>query len=57
MNEPGWDLILLILDTQGIEERLRELERKYRLRPSELRRLVRKGNIEQRLELVEWLGL
>ena len=51
------DLILLIADIQGIEERLREFERKYRLRSSELYRLVKAGKIKQRLELLEWLGL
>jgi len=51
------DLILLILDMQGIEDRLREFERRYRLRSSEFYRLVKQGKIEQRLELVEWLGL
>lgn len=51
------DLILLILDMQGIEDHLREFERKYRLRSSEFYRLVQQGKIEQRLELIEWLGL
>jgi hypothetical protein len=51
------DLILLILDMQGIEDRLREFERKYRLRSNEFYRLVQAGKIEQRLELIEWLGL
>jgi len=51
------DLILLITDIQGIEERLRGFERKYRLRSSEFYRLVKAGKIEQRLELLEWLGL
>ncbi len=51
------DLILLILDMQGIEDHLREFERKYRLRSSEFYRLVKAGKIEQRLELIEWLGL
>jgi len=51
------DLILLILDLQGIEDRLREFERKYRLRSNEFYRLVRAGRIAQRLELIEWLGL
>ena len=51
------DLILLILDIQGIEDRLREFERKYRLRSSEFYRLVKAGKIEQRLDLLEWLGL
>ena len=51
------DLILLILDMQGIEDHLREFERKYRLRSSEFYRLVQAGKIEQRLELIEWLGL
>ncbi len=51
------DLILLILDIQGIEDRLREFERKYRLRSSEFYRLVKAGKIGQRLDLLEWLGL
>lgn len=51
------DLILLITDIQGIDERLREFERKYRLRSSEFYRLVKAGKIEQRLELLECLGL
>ncbi len=51
------DLILLIMDIQGIEDRLREFERKYRLRSDEFYRLVHEGKIEQRLELIEWLGL
>jgi hypothetical protein len=51
------DLILLITDIQAIEERLREFERKYRLRSSEFYRLVKAGKIEQRLDLLEWLGL
>jgi len=54
---PSKDLILLILDMQGIEDRLREFERKYRLRSSEFYRLVQAGKIQQRLELIEWLGL
>jgi hypothetical protein len=57
MAERSKDLILLILDMQGIEDRLREFERKYRLRSSEFYRLVQEGRIEQRLELIEWLGL
>jgi hypothetical protein len=57
MSEQNKDLILLILDMQGIEDRLREFERKYRLRSSTFYRLVKKGKIEQRLELLEWLGL
>jgi hypothetical protein len=57
MGERNKDLILLILDIQGIEDRLREFELKYRLRSSEFYRLVREGKIEQRLELLEWLGL
>ncbi|MFC2045922.1 hypothetical protein ACFLTC_00155 [Chloroflexota bacterium] len=57
MAERNKDLLLLILDMQAIEDRLREFERKYRLRSSEFCRLVREGKIEQRLELVEWLGL
>jgi hypothetical protein len=51
------DLIILIEDIQGIEDRLRDFERKYRLRSSEFYRLVQEGKINQRLELVEWLGL
>jgi hypothetical protein len=51
------DLIILIEDIQGIEDRLRGFERKYRLRSSEFYRLVQEGKINQRLELVEWLGL
>jgi len=51
------DLILLILDIQGIEDRLRGFERKYRLRSNEFYRLVKEGKIEQRLDLLEWLGL
>ncbi|OIO88432.1 MAG: hypothetical protein AUK03_16280 [Anaerolineae bacterium CG2_30_64_16] len=51
------DLILLILDIQGIEDRLRDFERKYRLRSSEFYRLIKEGRIEQRLDLLEWLGL
>jgi len=51
------DLILLIIDMQGIEDRLREFERKYRLRSSEFYQLVKDGKIEQRLELLEWVGL
>jgi hypothetical protein len=57
MTEQNRDLILMILDMQGIEDRLREFERRYRLRSSEFYRLVKSGKIEQRLELVEWLGL
>ena len=57
MGKRDKDLILLILDMQGIEDRLREFERKYRLRSSEFYRLVTEGKIEQRLELLEWLGL
>jgi len=57
MDHQNKDLILLILDMQGIEDRLREFERKYRLRSSEFYRLVQAGKIEQRLELIEWLGL
>jgi hypothetical protein len=57
MSERDKDLILLILDIQGIEDRLREFERKYRLRSKEFYRLVGEGKIEQRLELLEWLGL
>jgi hypothetical protein len=57
MSERDKDLIILILDIQGIEDRLREFERKYRLRSKEFYRLVGEGKIEQRLELIEWLGL
>jgi len=57
MGKQNKDLILLILDMQGIEDRLREFERKYRLRSSEFYRLVQEGKIDQRLELIEWLGL
>jgi hypothetical protein len=57
MSELDKDLILLILDIQGIEDRLREFERRYRLRSSAFYQLVKEGKIEQRLELVEWLGL
>jgi hypothetical protein len=57
MSEQDKDLIILILDIQGIEDRLREFERKYRLRSKEFYRLVGEGKIEQRLELIEWLGL
>ncbi len=51
------DLILLILGIQGIEDRLRGFERKYRLRSNEFHRLVKEGKIKQRLDLLEWLGL
>ncbi len=57
MSKRSKDLILLILDMQGIEDRLREFERKYRLRSSMFYQLVKEGKIEQRLELFEWLGL
>ncbi len=57
MSKRSKDLILLILDMQGIEDRLREFERKYRLRSSVFYQLVKEGKIEQRLELFEWLGL
>jgi hypothetical protein len=57
MGKRDKDLILLILDMQGIEDRLREFERKYRLRSREFYRLAKEGKIEQRLELLEWLGL
>ncbi len=57
MSKREKDLILLILDMQGIEDRLREFERKYRLRSSVFYRLATEGKIEQRLELLEWLGL
>ena len=57
MGKRDKDLILLILDMQGIEDRLREFERKYRLRSKEFYRLAEEGRIEQRLELLEWLGL
>jgi len=57
MGKRDKDLILLILDMQGIEDRLREFERKYRLRSKEFYRLAKEGRIEQRLELLEWLGL
>ena len=53
MTTQDKDLILLILDMQGIEDRLREFERKYRLRSNEFYRLARAGRIEQRLELIE----
>ena len=56
LNTPK-DLIWLILDMQAIEDRLREFERKYRLRSSEFYRPVQVGKIQQRLELLEWLGL
>jgi hypothetical protein len=52
MEQQNKDLILLILDMQGIEDRLREFERKYRLRSSVFYQLVKEGKIEQRLELV-----
>jgi len=57
MGKRDKDLILLILDMQGIEDRLREFERKYRLRSKEFYRLAKEGKIEQRLEWLEWLGL
>jgi hypothetical protein len=57
MNQQNKDLILLILDIQGIENRLREFERKYRLRSNAFYQLVKEGKIEQRLELLEWVGL
>ncbi len=57
MDTQDKDLILLILDMQGIEDRLREFERKYRLRSNEFYRLTQAGRISQRLELIEWLGL
>lgn len=57
MSTQDKDLILLILDMQGIEDRLREFERRYRLRSNEFYRLARAGRIAQRLELIEWLGL
>lgn len=57
MTEQKRDLILMILDMQGIEDRLREFERRYRLRSSEFYRLIKSGKIEQRLEFIEWLGL
>lgn len=57
MSEPDKDLIFLILDMHGIEDRLREFERKYRLRSSVFCQWVQAGQIEQRLELIEWLGL
>jgi len=41
MNQTNKDLILLILDMQGIEDRLREFERKYRLRSSVFYQLVK----------------
>jgi len=57
MDQQNKDLILLILDMQGIEERLREFERKYRLRSNVFYQLVKEGKIEQRLEILEWVGL
>jgi hypothetical protein len=57
MSEQNQDLILLIQDIQGIEDHLRKYERKYRLRSSAFYQLVQEGKIEQRLELLEWLGL
>ena len=57
MDKQNKDLILLILDMQGIEGRLREFERKYRLRSNVFYQLVKEGKIEQRLELLEWVGL
>ena len=48
MTTQDKDLILLILDMQGIEDRLRS---------NEFYRLAQAGKIEQRLELIEWLGL
>lgn len=57
MSDQNRDLILMILDMQGIEDKLREFELRYRLRSSEFYRLVNSGKIEQRLELIEWLGL
>ena len=57
MSQRNKDLILLILDMQGIEDRLSEFERKYRLRSNAFYRLVKEGKIEQRLELLEWVGL
>lgn len=40
------DLIILIEDIQGIEDRLRDFERKYRLRSDEFYRLVQEGKFE-----------
>jgi len=53
MSQRNRDLILLILDMQGIEDRLREFERMYRLPSNAFYRLVKEGKIEQRLELLE----
>jgi hypothetical protein len=36
MSERSKDLILLILDIQGVENRLREFELRYRLRSSSI---------------------
>lgn len=57
MDQQNKDLIQLILDMQGIEDRLRKFERKYRLRSNVFYQLVKEGKIEQRLELLEWVGL
>lgn len=57
MSKGNRDLIQLILDMQGIEDRLREFERKYRLRSNVFYQLVQEDKIEQRLELIEWVGL
>lgn len=57
MSKENRDLIQLILDMQGIEDRLREFERKYRLRSNVFYQLVQEDKIEQRLELIEWVGL
>ena len=42
---------------QGIEDRLREFERKYRLRSNVFYQLVQEGKTEQRLEIIEWVRL
>jgi hypothetical protein len=57
MDERNKDLIFLLQDIEGIEDSLRQFERKYRLRSSNFYRLAKEGKIAQRLELLEWLGL
>jgi hypothetical protein len=51
------DLILLILDMQGIENAMREFERKYRLRSDLFYQLVQEGRLEQSMDFLEWLGM
>lgn len=47
----------LIHSIHTLENHLRKLEEKYRLRSEDFYRLVSEGKLEQSEEFIEWLGI